>query len=142
MSVCATCLEPGIQDSKEHDCPGLGDITITRQLGRGLVILTAPRRARMALAVFGDRGWGVIMAGGDQINIADQVLYQVVGYDAESACLVLDLVEDWRQPSVVTFDRRLSEDEITKFQAEWRRRYGSSRGHATRSAIREEDSGA
>lgn len=95
MSVCATCLQPGIRDG-QHDCPGLGDIQLTRQLGRGLRVDTAPARARMALNVLADHGYGLAMQGDDLVNIADQVLYQVVGYDPESAALVLELVEDWR----------------------------------------------
>lgn len=96
MSVCTTCLQRGIRDYSEHDCPGLGDIHLTRQLGRGLRVDTAPPRARMPLTVLADHGHGLAMQDADLINIADQVLYQVVGYDAESAALVLELVEDWR----------------------------------------------
>lgn len=101
MSVCTTCLQPGLPADGQHTCPGLGDIQLTRQLGRGLRIDTAPPRARMALTVLADHGYGLAMVGDDQINIADQVLYQVVGYDAESAALVLELVEDWRPASAV-----------------------------------------
>jgi len=96
VSVCTTCLQRGIRDYSKHDCPGLGDIQLTRQLGHGLIVDTAPGRARMALVVLADAKWGATMVGADQINIADQVLYQVVGYDPESASLVLELVEDWR----------------------------------------------
>lgn len=99
MSVCTTCLKPDLPADGRHDCPGLGDIQLTRQLGRGLRVDTAPARARMALTVLADHGYGLAMVGDDQINIADQVLYQVVGYDPESAALVLELVEDWRPGS-------------------------------------------
>ena len=98
MSVCTTCLQPGIATGG-HDCPGFGDVQISRHLGRGLVVDTAPARTRMALAVLADAGWGATIQGSDQINIADQVLYQVVGYDPETAALVLELVEDWRPKS-------------------------------------------
>lgn len=96
MSVCATCLKPGLPADGRHDCPGLGEIQLTRQRGHGLRVDTAPPRARMALAVLADHGHGLAMQDTDLINIADQVLYQVVGYDPESAALVLELVEDWR----------------------------------------------
>lgn len=104
MAVCTTCLQPGIRDGK-HDCPGLGDIQLTRQLGRGLIVVTAPARARMALAVLADAKWGAAMQGTDLINIADQVLYQVVGYDPASASLVLELVEDWRPAPTIVLDK-------------------------------------
>jgi hypothetical protein len=122
MSLCTTCYEPGIRG--EHNCPGIGEITIRRQLGRGLVVQLAPPRARMALALLADAKWGATMASNDQINIADQVLYQVVGYDPEHASLVLELVEDWRKPHVLTFDRKLTNEEIEQFRSEWKRRYG------------------
>lgn len=111
MSVCATCLKPGLPADGQHDCPGLGDIQLTRQLGRGIRVDTAPPRARMALTVFADHGHGLAMQGADHINIADQVLYQVVGYDAESAALVLELVEDWRSDPAAKV-RALSEREL------------------------------
>jgi hypothetical protein len=41
MAVCATCLRPDIRTG-EHDCPGYGDIQLTRVLGRGLIVDTAP----------------------------------------------------------------------------------------------------
>ncbi|MGW1616349.1 hypothetical protein ACWCQZ_44275 [Streptomyces sp. NPDC002285] len=94
MSVCTTCYQTGI--TGPHDCPGLGEIQLTRQLGRGLIVDTAPPRARIALTVLASRGWGASLSGDDHINVADQVLYQVVGYDPESASLLLKLVEDWR----------------------------------------------
>lgn len=95
MSVCATCLEPGIQDHSQHDCPGFGDIQLTRKLGHGLIVDTAPPRARMALEVLATPSWGVALRH-DLINIADQVSYRVVGYDPEAAALVLELDQDWR----------------------------------------------
>lgn len=123
MAVCTTCFESGIRPN-EHDCPGLGEIQLTRKLGHGLIVDKAPARARMALAVLTNHSWGATMASNDQINIADQVLYQVVGYDPETASLVLALVEDWRQPYVITFDRKLTEEEMEQFSTEWQRRHG------------------
>ncbi|MGW2720821.1 hypothetical protein [Streptomyces sp. NPDC001492] len=93
MAKCTTCLQP---IRGEHDCPGLGDIQLSRKLGHGLIVDTAPHRARMAVALLANGAYGLTMQSNDQINIADQVLYQVVGYDPESAALVLELVEDWR----------------------------------------------
>jgi hypothetical protein len=96
MSVCATCLTPGIRDHTQHQCPGLGDIQLSRVQGRGLVVDQAPARSRMALHVLADSGWGSRLQGLDLVNIGDQVLYRVTGYDPESASLLLELVEDWR----------------------------------------------
>lgn len=101
MSVCATCYQHGLPVDGRHDCPGLGDIQVTRERGHGLRVDTAPPRARMALNVLADSGWGVTMQG-DCINIAEQALYQAVAYDPITAALVLELVEDWRTGSATT----------------------------------------
>ncbi len=116
------------------------DIQITRKLGHGLIVDTAPHHTRMTLHVLAEASWGARLQGPDLINIADQVLYRVTGYDPESATLLLELVEDWRQPGVITFNRKLTEAEITEFRTEWTRRHG---GHV-REALRqdEEESGA
>lgn len=111
MSVCTTCLKPGLPADGLHDCPGLGDIRLTRQLGHGLRVDTAPARARMALNVLADHGYGLAMQGDDHINIADQVLYQVVGYEPESAALILELVED-RRANPAHIVRSLPEREL------------------------------
>jgi hypothetical protein len=76
--------------------PDIGDIQLTRKLGHGLIVTAAPPRTRMALAVLANTGWGAMVQGTDYINIGDQVLYQVTGYDPASASLLLELVEDWR----------------------------------------------
>lgn len=99
MAVCTTCLQPGI--TTPHDCPGYGDIQLTRKLGHGLIVDHAPARARIALSVLVDAKWGARLERSDLVNIGDQVLYRVTGYDPESAALLLDLVEDWR-PAVKT----------------------------------------
>ncbi|MBX9392244.1 phage portal protein [Streptomyces sp. TRM72054] len=125
MSVCTTCHQPGIKE--HHDCPGIGEIQLTRQRGRGVIVESAPPRALIGLHVIRDLAWPANIAGvgdPDLVNIADQVLYRVVGYAPESAALVVERVEDWRKPGVLTFDRKLTEDEMEQFRAEWRRRHG------------------
>lgn len=99
MSVCATCLQPDIGDHSKHDCPGVLAVQLTRKLGRGLIVDTAPPRARMALTVLANPSWGAVLQGVDLVNIGEQVLYRVTGYDPASAALVLELVEDWRPGS-------------------------------------------
>lgn len=123
MSVCATCFESGIRDGR-HDCPGIGEIQVTRHLGHGLIVDTAPARARIALTVLADAKWGATVFNADRINIAEQVLYKVVGYDSEHASLIVELVEDWRKPSVLTFDRKLTEAEMEGIKARWREAHG------------------
>jgi hypothetical protein len=103
MAVCTTCLGRG--NLTEHDCPGLGNIQVTRQLGRGLIVDEAPRRALMNLGLLANYGYGLTMQGNDLISVADQVLYQVVGYDPETASLVLELVEDWRPAPTIVPDK-------------------------------------
>jgi hypothetical protein len=105
--------------------PGIGDIQVTRQLGRGLIVDKAPPRARMTLALLAEHGYGLSMASDNQINIADQVLYEVTGYDADSASLLLELVEDWRKPSVLTFDRKLTDAEMEDIKTRWREAHGT-----------------
>lgn len=102
------------------DHPGIGDVQLSRQLGRGLIVDTAPARARMALTVLADHGWGATMQGADCINIADQVLYRVGGYDPESAALLLELVEDWRPVPTA----KLTEAEADEIKSRWLERYG------------------
>lgn len=120
MSVCTTCLQPGLPADGQHDCPGLGDVQLTRLLGYGLRVDIAPPRTRMALTVLADHGWGAQMQGADCINIADQVLYRVVGYDPESAALLLELVEDWRPVPTA----KLTEAEADEIKSRWLERYG------------------
>ncbi|MET7458500.1 hypothetical protein ABZT03_43170 [Streptomyces sp. NPDC005574] len=126
MSVCATCYQPNIRDHNKHNCPGLGEIQVSRQLGRGLIVDKAPRRARMNLSLLANHGYGLTMQSNDLINLADQVLYQVVGYDPEHAALVLELVEDWRQAGVITFDQCMTDAEVEAFKTRWKETYGNS----------------
>lgn len=119
---CSTCGAAGIAVWADHAavCPGPGEIQVTRQLGHGLIVTAAPPRARMGLALLANRSHGLTMVNADQINIADQVLYQVVGYDPEQAALLLELVEDWRPAPTA----KLSEAEAEEIKSRWRETYG------------------
>jgi hypothetical protein len=101
VSVCTTCHQADIRDHSQHECKPVGELQMTRHLGRGVVVDTAPQRALLSLYVLRNASWPV--TGGEEhpdlINIADQVLYQVIGYVPESACLLVELVEDWRTNS-------------------------------------------
>lgn len=124
MSVCATCRETGIRDHAKHVCPGIGEIQLSRHLGRGLVVDQAPPRIRMALHVLSTAQYGAALQEPDLINIGDQVLYRVTGYDPESASLLLDLVEDWRPAPTAT----VTEAEYEELKARWLTTYGNNQG--------------
>ncbi|MEW2568388.1 hypothetical protein [Streptomyces sp. NPDC047070] len=78
--------------------PEPGHLEVTRKIGHGLVVNEAPPRISLALAFLPElcSSWGLNIEGGDKLNVAEQVLYQVVGYDPHAQALLLDLVEDWR----------------------------------------------
>jgi hypothetical protein len=121
VSVCATCHQPGITDP--HNCPGIGEIQVTRQRGRGVVVDHAPARALIGLRIIRDLAWPASIAGigdPDLINIADQVLYRVVGYEPGQAALIVELVEDWRPVPTAA----LSEAEVEEIRSQWREAYG------------------
>ncbi|MDX2513845.1 hypothetical protein PV355_01520 [Streptomyces stelliscabiei] len=123
MSVCTTCLQPGLPADGQHDCPGIGEIQVSRHRGRGVVVDAAPARALIGLRIIRDLAWPANIAevgDPDLVNIADQVLYRVVGYEAGQAALIVELVEDWRPaPTVV-----LSEADVEELKARWREAYG------------------
>ena len=113
MSVCTTCLQPGIRNG-QHDCPGLDEIQLSRHRGRGIVVDHAPPRALIGLRIIRDLAWPANIAevgDPDLVNIADQVLYRVVGYDPNTASLIVDLVEDWRP--------KLTEAEAEAIRSRW-----------------------
>lgn len=120
MSVCTTCLQRGLPTDGRHDCPGIGDVQLSRHLGQGLRVDTAPARARMTLTVLADMGWGARMQGADCVNIADQVLYRVVGYSPETASLIVELVEDWRPAPTA----KLTQAEVDEIKSRWLEAYG------------------
>ena len=98
---CSTCGETGITVWADHvnDCPGIGEIQVSRHRGRGVVVDAAPARALIGLRIIRDLAWPANIAevgDPDLVNIADQVLYRVTGYDPGAASLIVELVEDWR----------------------------------------------
>lgn len=123
MSVCTTCLQHGLPAGGQHDCPGIGEIQVSRHRGRGVVVDAAPARALLGLRIIRDIAWPANIAGvgdPDLVNIADQVLYRVTGYDPATASLIVELVEDWRpKPTAV-----LSEADVADIKARWREAYG------------------
>lgn len=75
--------------------PEYGDIQISRQLGIGVTVDTAPQRAKMDVDAIGGPGLFIRVEGGD-INIADQVVYRITGYNPDDCTLTLELLKDWR----------------------------------------------
>ncbi|MGW1497549.1 hypothetical protein ACWCQW_02975 [Streptomyces mirabilis] len=101
-----------------------GDIQLTRKLGRGLVVDQAPPRIRMALHVLSTAQYGAALQEPGLINIGDQVLYRVTGYDPQHAALLLELVEDWRPAPTAT----LTEADVEELKARWLATYGNNQG--------------
>lgn len=72
-----------------------GDIQISRRLGKGVTVDTAPQRAKAQLGLIANTNLYVRVEDG-HIVIADQVVYQVTGYDPADYTLTLELIKDWR----------------------------------------------
>jgi hypothetical protein len=75
--------------------PDYGEIQLTRHLGKGVTVDTAPQRAKMDVDVLGQPGLYIRVEHGD-INIADQVVYRITGYNPDDCTLTLELLTDWR----------------------------------------------
>ncbi|MET8080001.1 hypothetical protein [Streptomyces sp. NPDC005303] len=75
--------------------PVYGDVQITRHLGIGIKVDTAPRWAKMHVDILGQSGLYILIEDGDVV-IADQVVYRITGYDPDDRTLTLELLTDWR----------------------------------------------
>lgn len=93
-----TLTDPGQEPPTDDQPPQPGYLEVTRKLGHGLIVNTAPPRISLALSVLPElcSSWGLNIEGDDMLNVAEQVLYRVTGYDPDTKALILDLVEDWR----------------------------------------------
>ncbi|MER6183013.1 hypothetical protein [Streptomyces sp. NPDC001652] len=72
-----------------------GDIQLTRRLGVGVTVDEAPERAKASIDFLGQPGLYLRIEDGD-INIADQVVYRITGYNPDDHTLTLELLKDWR----------------------------------------------
>lgn len=72
-----------------------GDIQISRHLGIGIKVDTAPQQTKMDVGFLANPGAYLRVEGGDVV-IADQVVYRITGYGSADYTLTLDLVADWR----------------------------------------------
>lgn len=75
--------------------PEYGDIRLTRHLGIGVTVDSAPQLAKMDVDILGQPGLYIRIEHGD-IVIADQVVYRITGYDPANRTLALELLKDWR----------------------------------------------
>jgi hypothetical protein len=75
------------------------DVVMNRTLGRGVRVQTAPEHALLSLALLRDPGAYISEVSPGHLLLADQVEYQVTGYDSESCALTLRLVNDFRLPA-------------------------------------------
>lgn len=120
------CPTPTLADEYLHgetDQPVIGEIQVARQRGRGVIVDHAPARALLGLRIIRDLAWPANIAevgDPDLVNIADQVLYRVIGYDPGQASLIVELVEDWRPAPTV----KLSQSEAAEIRSRWQERYG------------------
>lgn len=72
-----------------------GEIQLTRHLGRGPTVDTAPQQAKFDVDLLALPGSYLRVEEG-HIVIADQVIYRITGYDPSDCALTLELVTDWR----------------------------------------------
>ncbi|MEV4861445.1 hypothetical protein [Streptomyces ossamyceticus] len=105
------------QSTEPGDRPGIGEIQVTRHRGRGVIVDHAPARALLGLRIIRDLAWPANIAevgDPDLVNIADQVLYRVVGYDPGTTSLIVELVEDWRPAA------QEAEEGFEELKARWK----------------------
>jgi hypothetical protein len=81
--------------SAPKDPTQYGEIQISRVLGRGIVVDTAPDYAKAHIGIIAATHADTSLDEG-RIRIADQVLYEITGYDPADCTLTLHLVSDWR----------------------------------------------
>lgn len=95
----ATPHTPGGTD----DGPVYEDVIMTRTLGRGIRVQTAPEHALLSLSLLRDPAAYISEVSPGYLLLADQVEYQVTGYDRERAALTLRLANDHRPTARLTF---------------------------------------
>ncbi|MDX2702181.1 hypothetical protein PV350_04880 [Streptomyces sp. PA03-6a] len=71
-------------------------LTMTRELGHPITVDTAPARTKMDLGLLMNGRAYIYLLGDGSLNIADQVVYRITGYDPADGALLLELVADHR----------------------------------------------
>lgn len=75
--------------------PEYGEIQIARHLGRGIVVEAAPGHAKAHIGILAATQVSVELQA-NRIRIADQVAYEITGYDPGDQTFTLRLDRDWR----------------------------------------------
>lgn len=75
--------------------PEYGPLQVTRHLGIGLKVDTAPKRTKFDIEALTQSSTYLRLDDG-HIVIADQVVYRITGYDPADRTLTLELVKDYR----------------------------------------------
>jgi hypothetical protein len=88
--------EPGPPPAPAGDPITYEDLQISLVLGRGIVVDTAPEHTKISVGVLANNPLGLTFEYPDGIRIAQQVGYEITGYDPDDCALTLRLVRDWR----------------------------------------------
>ena len=75
--------------------PEYGHLQVTRHLGIGLKVDTAPQRTKFDIGALTQSSTYLCVDDG-HIVIADQVVYRITGYAPADCTLTLELVKDYR----------------------------------------------
>lgn len=76
--------------------PTYEDLQVSLVLGRGVVIDTAPEYIKVALGALAGGHIGIRLDVAGYIRFAEQVQYEITGYDPADCTLTLHLTHDWR----------------------------------------------
>lgn len=76
--------------------PTYEDLRASLVLGRGIAIDTAPQHTKISLGLLTDWHIGIRLDEPGIIRIAEQVAYEITGYDPADCTLTLRLARDWR----------------------------------------------
>jgi hypothetical protein len=73
-----------------------GELQASLVLGRGVVIDTAPEHTKIAVGMLASAHLGIRLDVPGSIKFAEQVAYEITGYDPADCTLTLRLTHDWR----------------------------------------------
>jgi hypothetical protein len=76
--------------------PVYEDLQVSLVLGRGVVIDVAPQHTKIAISALAATHLGIRLDLPGSIKLAEQVAYEITGYDPEDCTLTLRLTHDWR----------------------------------------------
>jgi hypothetical protein len=71
-------------------------VQVSLHLGRGIVIDTAPEHSKITVNLLADPIFGVRATTPGRVRFAEQVEYEITGYDPGDCTLTLRLVKDYR----------------------------------------------